>query len=144
MSDKLRSFAIYKANNAKTGSAAQFSLSSNKDCVFLEFGRQINERDSPAPYDWENKITVKLGFSDLGKILLLLNGRGPEKLDLFHKNQKGNKVLSLQAQDNGYYMKVSAKEGDSGPASIATPISFDESVLLKLTLERAFHIILGW
>jgi len=135
-------FCIYKANSKGTGSAAQFQLGSKKDCVFLELANQIRPKDDVRPYDWDSKIIVKLGQADIGKFLLLLAG-GPA-LELFHKNEKGNKIVKVAAQDNGYYLRASAQEGGGQPVAVSLPISWDEAVLLKLALERAFKVMLGW
>lgn len=143
MSKYVEAFCIYKANNKGTGSAAQFQLGSKKDCVFLELANQIRPKDDAKPYDWEGKVIVKLGQTDIGKLLHLFSSN-LDGVELFHKNDKGNKVVKFTAQENGFYLKVSSKEGDGAPISISLPISWDEAHLLKLVLERAFIIMLGW
>lgn len=137
------SFNIYKANNKQTGSAAQFQIGSKNDCVFLELANQVRPKDDAKPYDWEKKLIVKLGTTDIGKMIHFLSS-SDAMLELFHKNEKGNKVVKISAQDNGFYMKVSSKEGDASPVTISVPISWDEATLLRLALEKAFLSILGW
>lgn len=148
MSKYRKSFCIYKARSGADfsgGAAAQFQLSSDNSCVFLELARQIADKESPRPYDWDKKIIVKLGQGDIGKLLHFMNScANGETLDLFHKNEKGNKILKLTAQDRGFYLKVSAKEGDNQADGISLPIGWDEAYLLKLALERAFLNILSW
>jgi len=142
---------IYKANKNNNGSVAQFKLGSEKDCMFMELAKQVRPMRDSRPYDWENtKITVKLGDTDIGKLLALFNGNLPlasdpkkEDLMLFHKNAKGNKIIKLKKQDRGYYMKVSVKEGDKND-SISLPISWDEAELISIGLRKGYEIILGW
>lgn len=143
--ERIKPFCIYKANNNKSGAAAQFKLADNLPCVFLEVARQINDREASAPYDWANKITVKLGDTDIGKILLLLNGQGPEQLELIHKSPKGGtKYITLQVQERGIFMQVNSKAEDGTSNRVSFPIGYDEAGLLKLALERAYLIMLGW
>lgn len=161
MARKRDFLGIYKANRNKNGAVAQFKLAGERvdargdkippSCMFLELAKQVRPMDDAKPYDWENtKITVKLGETDIGKLLSLLNGTLPlqedpkkEDLMLFHQNQNGNKIIKFKKQSRGYYMKVSVKEGSKSDA-IALPISWDEAELLKIALQRGYQIILGW
>ena len=140
--------AVYKPNSRKQGSALQLKLGSERSCMFLELAPQA---EGPNPFDWTNrKIIVKLGPSDIGKLLVLFNRVFPPTTDetkpdlqLFHKNPKGNKIIKIKHQENGYYMKVSASEGGKNNA-IAIPITWDEVELIKIALNRGYEIMLGW
>ncbi len=142
---------IYKANPRNTGSVLQVKLASKKDCMFFELAKQVRPMTDPKPYDWENgRITVKLGEGDIGKLLALFNGTLPlnsdpnkPDLDLFHKNQKGNKTIKIKKQERGYYLKVTKQEEGSVDA-VAVPISWDEAELIKISLYRGYEIMLGW
>lgn len=142
---------IHKPNKNMNGSVAQFKLSNDKSCMFMELARQVRPAKDPAPFDWKNtKMCVQLGVADIGKLLALFNGTWPlspeptkEDLHLFHENDRGNKSIKVKKQDRGYYLKVSSKEGDQ-QNNIAIAISWDEAELLKIALARAFDIILGW
>jgi hypothetical protein len=141
---------IYKANNNNTGAVVQFKMGSESDCMFMELAKQCRPMKDPKPYDWENtKVTVKLGDTDIGKLLALFNGflveEDPKKEDLmlYHQNSKGNKIIKFKKQAKGYYMKVSIKEGDRND-SISLPISWDEAELIKIALTKGYEIILGW
>jgi hypothetical protein len=142
---------IYKPNKNNNGSVAQFKLGSQSDCMFLEMAKQVRPMDDPRPYDWENtRITIKLGETDIAKILALVCGAWPlqsdpqkEDLMLYHENAKGNKVIKFKKQDKGYYMKVSMKEGERTD-QISIPISWDEAELLRIALTEGYRVILGW
>jgi len=143
---------IYKPRRAVNGgSVLQLKLGSQRDCMFLELAPQIRAMDDSKPYDWdESRITVKLGPTDIGKLLALLNGMLPladdpkmPDLELFHKNSKGNKIIKIKKQDRGYYVKVSSKELDK-QVSVAIPVAWDEAELLRVALNRGYEIILGW
>jgi Whirly transcription factor len=143
---------IYKPRRAISGgSVLQLKLGSERNCMFLELAPQVRDMKDSKPYDWENqRITVKLGPTDIGKLLALLHGRLPlsddpktPDLELFHRNAKGNKVIKIKEQKNGYYVKVSAKEG-SKQTAVAVPVSWDEAELLRVALMRGYEIMLGW
>jgi hypothetical protein len=147
MSKEFRNnFSLYRAMKGPDfkGAAARLELSKDNEHLFLVLANQIAEQDNPRPYDWDNKLTVKLGQTDIGKMLDFLATAEPgAMLDLFHKNEKGNKVIKLSLGDRGFYIKVSAQEGGT-QNSVGIPVSWDESRLLKLVLERAFTLMLGW
>lgn len=150
---KSRDFVgIYKPRKAITGGAVmQLKLGSKRDCMFLEVAPQIRDMDDPKPYDWENqRLTIKLGPTDIGKLIAMFDGVAPVEqdagkpdLELFHKNDKGNKVIKAKRQDTGFYFKFSAKE-DGKTVQLAIPVSWDESVLLSIALKRAYEVMLGW
>jgi hypothetical protein len=143
--------AIYKANMKRTGSAAQFKYARDKKCMFLEMAKQSDEK----AFDWANKIVVKLGETDITKMLALFGGTWPMSddpmkkpdLSLFHENAKGNKIININKQRNpqfpGFYMTVSVSEGEVKDR-ISIPISPDEVEYLKIGLTKAIESILGW
>jgi len=149
---------IYKANQRQSGSVAQFKMSGKDDCMFLELAKQYAPMDSSAPYDWKNKIIVKLGHTDITKILayfmpqIMYYRSQPAPLKLFHKNDKGSKSIELKWQEReykgnkvySYYLTVSSKQGVNEPNRISVPISLDEVEFLKVGFRKALELILGW
>lgn len=153
--ERRKDIGIYKANKNTTGSVAQFKIANDNSCMFLELAKQVAPMDSSAPYDWEkSKITVKLGFADISKMLVHFRTGEPGKpLKLFHQNEKGSKTIELDFQDkyNSFYMKVTAKEkkkeGDKivdELKNVAVPISLDEVEILRIGMTRALELMLGW
>lgn len=147
---KRRNINVYKANSKNTGSAAQFSMSRDNDCMFMECAKQIAAMDSERPYDWDNKICVKLGVSDIAKLLEYLTAKAPEfPLKLFHQTPGGgNKSVELKYQEYkgrpGYFMSVSAQKPDGDATKLSIPIGMDEAQLLLIALKRGVELILGW
>lgn len=143
---------IYKANTKKTGSVAQFKMSHKNDCLFLELAPQIREMKDSKPYDWENKIVVKLGISDITKMMayfrpqILYTRNPPQPLKLFHQSKSGTKGIELkwQAKYNNYYLSVSSKTGTDDPKRVSVPIGLDEVELLMVAFTRGLEIILAW
>lgn len=142
---------IYKANKKNTGSVAQFKLGSKRDCVFLETTRQVRPMDDKAPYDWDKKIIVKLGETDLCKLLAYLNLDKPAKaLSLYHESPDGgNKGIELKYQEYegrpGYYLSVSHQREKGGEANrVGIPIGIDEAEYLRIGFSQALIAILNW
>lgn len=143
---------IYKPRkDIKGGAVAQVKIAKDRSCMFLEMARQTQPMDSPKPYDWENtRIAVKLGPTDIGKLLALFNSVLPpnpdpskDDLELYHQNSKGNKVIKVKRQDRGFYLKASMKEGDK-QESLAIPIAWDEAELVRIALDEGYRLMLGW
>ena len=75
-----KEYRIYKPSKNNSGSVSswQVSLDSNPEKgnnVFLDCANQKQSENDNAAFDWDNKVTVKLGLPDLGAILSVLNGR---------------------------------------------------------------------
>jgi hypothetical protein len=147
-----KDIGIYKANKNKNGSVAQFKMANDNSCMFLEMAKQIGDMDSDAPYDWTNtKIAVKLGIPDITKMLLYFRAGTEDKpLKLFHQNERGSKSIEMVYQEkyNSFYLKVSMKEKDKEGKEVmrqcAVPISLDEVELLRVGMNRALELMLGW
>ena len=86
--------ALYHPNARGTGSAVRLELLPATDdaegCIMLTIAGQsaVGDRRAPTPtyarFDWENKIVVKLGFTDLCQMLQVFRGaarRGKEAVD---------------------------------------------------------------
>lgn len=146
-----RDIAIYKPTSKTNGAVAQFKLGLKNDCMFLECAKQIAPKESPKPYDWENKIIVKLGEPDITKMLAYFNLHKPgAPLKLHHQSPSGgNKRIELKWQEyNGrpqYYLSVSHQlEDKTIKTQLGLAIALDEVEYLKIGFKRALEIILGW
>jgi len=147
-----KDIAIYKANPKNTGSVAQFKMANNNDCMFLEVAKQCGDQKGSKPYDWANKIIVKLGEADICKMLAYFRLYQPSSpLKLYHETPKGggNKGIELKWQEyNGrqsYYLTVSHQKGKGElPNKVNVPIGLDEVEYLVVGFTKALGIFLGW
>ena len=146
-----RDIGIYKANPKQSGSVAQFKLANNNDCMFLEVASQNAPMDSSKPYDWANKIIVKLGEPDICKMLAYFKLERPgAALKLYHQSPDGgNKGIELKWQEyNGrqsYYLTVSHQKTKGAQANrVSVPLGLDEIEYLDIGFRRALAIILNW
>jgi hypothetical protein len=155
MSQPKNKFSVYKPNKNSSGSAVQFDFNREKQCIFLEAARQVASQAQGAQqnaFDWENKIVFKLGLTDMGKLLAVLQGR-IKSVDLFHDPSKGqytlgtevkNNAVSFSKGDYGYFLKVSSQGRDGKVSAIQISITEDEAALLQVLLAKAVEESLGW
>ena len=148
---KRRDIAIYKANPKGTGAVAQFKMANNNDCMFLEVANQCGGQKDDKPYDWANKIIVKLGEPDICKMLAYFRLHQPgSPLKLYHQTPGGgNKGIELKWQEyNGrqsYYLSVTHQKEKGGALNrVGIPIGLDEIEYLEIGFKKALGIILNW
>ena len=155
MSDR-REFPI-TFNIFKGGAAARFSVvrpepqsgdrPSKPGYVYLDIAKAIgpNPNDPKLKsYDWNNKIGVKLGVSDIMKIGYALS-RGDSSGSLFHEYNGDTKVIDFNRVEgqSPYFLSVSAKI--SGKESkISLPIAREEAFALSVMMQQALSTIHKW
>lgn len=136
--------AFYHPTGKGDGSALRLEPRVNRtesdrhNCFYLEMAPQktvaVRDADqkSPATFDWERKLTVKLGFSDICELLTVLEGRqekaGGQRNGLYHESEKAVTVISFlrNTERGGYLVGVSRKDKAGG-----------ELVRLHITLGEA-------
>ncbi|MEW5955065.1 MAG: hypothetical protein AB1626_00825 [Candidatus Micrarchaeota archaeon] len=153
--DYRNKYSVYKPNKAGSGAAVQFDLNKDKRCVFVEAARQTAVpagSTAQHAFDWANKLVFKLGATDVGKLLTVLEGR-VKAVDLFHDPSKGgytlaaetkNSALSLAKGEYGFFLKVSSQARDGAVQAITLGVSEDEAALLRVLFAKAIESIYGW
>ena len=135
---------IYKPNARGTGGVIRFSLNAAKEALFIEAAAQCDERQ----FDWDQKIIMKWGLSDIGAALAVLQGRQVEA-KLFHQTQTASSSLELTHREDPekapYLLSISRQEtADKSLRKVILPISHAEAALLESALHTATARILGW
>ena len=128
-------------------------------CFFLEMARQKtvparteNGRHA-ATFDWEHKVTVKLGLLDICSLLLVLEGKceqaGNGRGGLFHDTAEANTVINLRQQTEpvaGLALDVSRKHkrGDGEVQRVRVLLTPAEALGLRCVFQSAiFPMIFG-
>ena len=142
--DRLPDYAIYKPNSRGSGGVMRFGLNPYKAAVFVEAAPQSGERQ----FDWEEKVIMKWGLSDLGAALAVLQGRTSEA-KLFHQAEKANSAFELIHRDDPdrapYFMSISRQDAaDRSLRKVRIPISHPEAAVLETVLRTAITRIVGW
>jgi len=152
---------FYHPTNAGTGAAARLEFHAatpeREGCFFLEMARQktaatreAGER-SAATFDWENKAIVKLGFTDLCGLLLVLEGRSEQAGNgrgLFHDTAEANTVINLRRQTEpaGYALEISrkAKHADGEAQRLRVLLSDSEAAGMRSVFQSSlFPLVYG-
>ena len=137
-------YAIYKPNQRGTGGVVRFNLNAEKGALFIEAAAQSGEKQ----FDWESKIIMKWGLSDIGSVLAALQGRTPQA-KLFHKTDKASSAFELALREDPerapYSLMISRQEeADKSLRKVAIPITHAEAAVLETALRTAIDRILGW
>lgn len=137
-------YTVYKPNQRGTGGAVRFNLNAEKGAIFIEASVQSGERQ----FDWDSKIIMKWGLSDIGAALATLQGRTPQA-KLFHKTDKASSSFELTFRDDPerapYSLMISRQEeADKSLRKVAIPITHAEAAVLETALRTATDRILGW
>ena len=136
--------AFYHPNQAGHGCAVQFELRparrGREGYVFAELAHQksMTQRQKGAlkgaTFDWETRVAVKLGLTDVCAMLAVLEGRsaaaGGDK-GLFHQTEVATTVIAFKRVEQpfaGYAFEVSRKEKNRTDA---------EAVRLRIGLSEA-------
>ena len=148
--------ALYHPNARGTGSAVRLELLPATDdaegCIMLTIAGQsaVGDRRAPTPtyarFDWENKIVVKLGFTDLCQILQVFRGECEslgDGLGLVHISTSGTTKIVLRhllEPRCGYSLEVyrTSGQGDSNGRVFLSP---NEALGLSAAIEGSLSVI---
>lgn len=142
--DRSSDYAIYKPNSRGTGGVVRFGLNRTKGSVFVDAALQSGEKQ----FDWENKITMKWGLSDLGPVLATLQGRQPVA-KLFHQSEKANSAFELTPREDPerapFLLSISRQDAtDKSLRKVTIPLTHGEAVVLETALRAAITRLLKW
>jgi hypothetical protein len=137
-------YTIYKPTQRGSGGAVRFNLNATKKAIFVEAANQNGERQ----FDWDSKVIMKWGLSDIGAFLALLQSR-TNQAKLFHKTEAASSTCELLLRDDPerspYTFKISRQEeADKSVRRVAIPLTHAEAALLETALRTATERIMGW
>lgn len=137
-------YAVYKPNSRGSGGVLRFGLNRAKESVFLDAANQSGEKQ----FDWENKITMKWGLSDLGSVLAVLQGRQLQA-KLFHQGEKANSAFELSLReypDRAPYLATVSRQSSADKAlrKVTIPLTHGEAAILETALRAAVTRLLRW
>lgn len=152
---------FYHPTHAGTGAVARLEFHAatpeREGCFFLEMARQKTaatrgaDGRAGATFDWENKSVVKLGFTDVCGLLLVLEGRCDQAGNgrgLFHDTPETNTVITFRRQTEpaGYALEVSrkGKQGNGEAQRTRVLLSDGEALGLRRVFSTAlFPMVYG-
>lgn len=139
-------YSLYHPTGKNTGSAMSLerkaATSEREGCIFASVAPQKTVAGTDAKnatFAWEEKITVKLGISDLSAMLLVLTGKKPDlgAKGLYHDSGAASTGIQLRKVETpvaGYAFEVAKKgKGEEGTVK-RCHILLNEGESLALTL----------
>lgn len=152
---------LYHANGKGTGSAARFEVvpasGRREGSVYLTLAQQKSVASGSseqgnrqhATFDWANRVTVKLNFSDLclmlpvfkGQVATISEGKG-----LYHSSRSMTTIINLSYQADPYpgvSLDVSrrSKAGDDAAQRVRILFNAAEAYGLGVVLEQAMGLL---
>jgi hypothetical protein len=152
------SLALFHASPKGTGGAIKMTLHPAHDdtdgCIMLTMANQltIGDRRGPNPvfpkFDWEGRLTVKLDFTDLTKMLQVFRGECESVEDgkgLYHTTAQFTTVINLRhivEPTPCYSLELFRTSRDGKNESRARFImSPSEALGVSLAIENSFGVI---
>lgn len=155
------SLSLYHANGKGTGSVARFEVvpaSGRRDgSVYLTLAQQktIASGSSDqgnrqhATFDWDNRVTTKLNFSDLCLMLPVFKGQATninEGKGLYHNSRNMTTIINLSHQADpypGFALDVSRRSKSGSDSQVRVRILFNaaEAYGLSVVLEQALGLL---
>ncbi|MEI7899174.1 MAG: hypothetical protein WCK89_02910 [bacterium] len=153
--------SFYHANGKGTGSAAQFEVvpacGDRDGAVFLTLAQQKSVATGSAEqgnrqhatFDWPNRVTVKLNFSDLCQMLPVFKGLAATIADgkgLYHDSRNTTTLINLTRQPEPYVglaLEVSRRGKAESEPAVRTRIVFNsaEAFGLGAVLEQILGLL---
>ena len=153
--------SFYHANGKGTGSAAQFEVvpacGDRDGSVFLTLAQQKSVASGSAEhgnrqhatFDWPNRVTVKLNFSDLCQMLPVFKGQAATIADgkgLYHDSRNTTTLINLTRQSEpytGWALEVSRRGKAESESAVRTRIVFNtaEAFGLGAVLEQVLGLL---
>jgi hypothetical protein len=143
---------VYKPlQKADQGAALQFSFDADKRAIFLEAARQKGAKltiGSKEQFDWEGKIVFKIGVADIGRLLLLFNGRTTEAKCLH--SQAGTGRTSVLEVTRGEYdgapnfLAKLSRTADGQTKRVSMYLNQDEISILAHFIRESLTRMMGF
>lgn len=137
-------YSVYKSKTTLRLSLGKPQRDYETGYVFAEVAPAKGKNaENNTIYDWDKKISIKLGVVDLSKMAYAL--QYGQSCDLVHQYDGGTKTIRLQRTDSGspYFFTVLYKKGEAED-KISVPISSDEAYVLLTLFQKAITEIHGW
>jgi hypothetical protein len=152
--------SFYHANGKGTGSAAQFEVvpasGDRSGAIYLTLAQQnrvsgIDEQGKRqyATFDWQNRVTVKLNFSDLCQMLMVFRGLTSSIADgkgLYHDSRNMTTIINLSRQSEPYTgvaLELSRKSKTESDSAVRVRIIFNDAEAFGVgaVLEQSLGVI---
>lgn len=112
----------------------------SRGCLFFEIANAVEGSDR---MDWDNKINMKIGVSDIGKILAGL--KSGQDIKIYHENAQGNSALNIASgQQPGTYSFSFSKKVGSDLKRSQIYLNAEDMNVIMILLQSGLPLMLGW
>ena len=150
---------FYHPSTSGRGSAMQLEPRFSTDpegrynCFFLELAtqqtpaRHVDGQRVHATFNWQDKLAVKLDFSDICELLMVLEGKadkvGGTRGGLFHQNGATNTIIKFQRAEQGGYMLGLSRKAESAEQAdrVNMVLSEPEALGLRHILQSSLFFL---
>lgn len=153
--------SFYHANNKGSGSAARFELvpacGDRDGVIYMTLAQQKSVATGSveqgnrqyATFDWQNRVTVKLNFSDICQMLQVFRGTTTtiaEGKGLYHSSHNTTTIINLTRQADPYpglALEVSRrnKSESESPNRVRIMLNSAEAFGVGTVLEQSLGVI---
>lgn len=143
---KRPAITMYHANAKGTGTALRLELHPARLDVEGSILATIAPQKATNPvasFDWNNSISVRIGFLELAKILQVFRGNF-ESIDdgkgIYHRTTSGYTVVRLYHRIEpigGYVLDVAHKPNDGETVRLVFSMTYDEAFALAEAIDHA-------
>lgn len=146
---KRPAMTMHHANPRGTGTAIRLELHPARPDADGSILATIAPQKSPTPaapyasFDWDNSISVRLGFLELAKILQVFRGQY-ESIDdgkgIYHRTANGCTVVRLAHRIEpvgGYVLDVSHRPNGGETVCMSFAMTYDEAFALSEAIGQA-------
>ena len=150
--DNQKRYQVYKGNSKGSGAAASFTFNTDTKDVYLEIVKQTswNESSKTASFKDGDKKILKLGVSEVGQILEVINSNGVRTYSTVHKNTYDeNKTTSIKFNGYGEGLSAGNPSGyafstSAGESKFSISFTIGEAEVIRLFLSAAVVASFGF
>ena len=162
---KKTQWRVYKPNKGSSGAASRLEMKVVEDertgangpftvrdvqLFWVASPQTGTDSNGNASFSWSQKednksVTLKLGETDVGEVLAVLNNEkeeagqtGGKFSGIYHQNSKGSTTFSFKKSvGKGYYIRLAKKTKSGVLSEVKHTLSLGEAQILRVILERA-------
>ena len=134
-------FAIFRKENAMISLSCPKKAKDNDNMLMFMsgaiFNKQINKMD------WDNRINIKLGVTDLGSLLYGFMYNKP--VSIYHQYEDlPSKTINLTFDNSKITLRLSEKSKDGVVKQVFANINESEFAILRTLIEKSIIKMIKW
>ena len=113
-----------------------------RGALFFEIAKA---KEGTENMDWDNKITMKIGVSDIGKIMAGIKNIANEGIKIYHESNNGSTTLNINSgQRPGTFSFQYGKKVAEKADNIQIYLNAEDMNIFMTLITAGLPVILGW